>query len=407
MLESFKQPLPASIEAYVNEFIRASGYEPVNLSRDDYQEIFRLLARQEEFETDVKYRGQNWELSFAPLSRREQHLQPIIERRLKQWSQQNRLSIIDAGEKWPDGKNFALCLTHDIDILHEYPNAYYRHLKKTLMQMPARARVLALGRLSKFASMQWRSLRRPKTPPLEIWTEAETKYGFNSTLYFMANHISTDWKDGYYYLNDTIDYGGSRTVIGDVARQLSSSGWDIGLHGGILSHLSFDVLSQQKSALEEAVCKEVTSTRQHYLCFDILRTPLIQEKAGFTIDSTLGSNINTDFRCGTGLPFLIFDVERGEATSLLEAPLVVQDNALEATCGGQEDLMVRACSELLERVAEVNGCITLLWHNQHRPRSRQFRVYQRILERANELGAWGCSMKQLESWWRGRMDSSC
>ena len=62
--------------------------------------------------------------------------------------------------------------------------------------------------------------------------------------------------------------------------------------------------------------------------------------------------------------------------------------------------MYRRCIELMDRVADVGGVLTLLWHNHHRVKSAEFRCYERVLTEAASRGAWGCSMRQLDRWWR-------
>jgi hypothetical protein len=57
----------------------------------------------------------------------------------------------------------------------------------------------------------------------------------------------------------------------------------------------------------------------------------------------------------------------------------------------------------MDRVAEVGGVLTLLWHNEKRPDSPAFGCYRAILKEAAARGAWGCSMRELDNWWRGRM----
>ena len=71
-----------------------------------------------------------------------------------------------------------------------------------------------------------------------------------------------------------------------------------------------------------------TTTRQHFLHWDIARTPQLQNAAGFTADATLGFNRTVGFRASTALPFRQFDVTADEALPLLEVPLVVEDSAL-------------------------------------------------------------------------------
>jgi hypothetical protein len=46
--------------------------------------------------------------------------------------------------------------------------------------------------------------------------------------------------------------------------------------------------------------------------------------------------------------------------------------------------------------------LTLLWHNDYFPNDPPFRAYAKILQKAAEMGAWGCSLKDINNWWRSR-----
>jgi hypothetical protein len=237
--------------------------------------------------------------------------------------------------------------------------------------------------------------------------EAEARHGFKSTFLFMADPMpSPCWEDGFYHYEDRICFEGRRSTIGDLIGTVVRRGWDVGLHGSCRSHMDAEILLAEKQAVEKATGRPITSTRQHHLLCDVRCTPRVQAEAGFLTDSTFGSNINTEFRCGTCLPFFMYDRVRDEPFPLLQIPLVIQDVPLASNMAGDEELMVRRCTELLDRVADVGGVLTLLWHNSTYPDSVEFRCYQRILDYASARSAWGCSMRELDEWWRsgGRVD---
>lgn len=385
---------------YVIKFIHSTGYDPIKLSLADIDLIFGMLSREDEYKTSALYNGHNWETSFSSLQTRSNAFFPVIDLQLKTWARTGKIINVDSDNIWPEGKSFALCLTHDIDILHEHALQYLVRAGKTIGSASFRQQIFIIGKMLKYSI---NSFKKKKTPPLEAWLKLEDRYGFKSTLNFMANNVSRNWDDGYYFLSDVVDFEGYELTIAEVIEIISKRGWDIGLHGGSNSYIDATILRKQKDVLEKAARRKVTSTRQHHLYYDVSRTSRVQIEAGLTVDSTLGSNQDTVFRCGTGFPFLYFDRVKGVCTNLLEIPLVVQDVVLANIKADDEALMIQGAVEMIEQVAAIGGCITLLWHNQYLPGTLQYRVYEAVLSRAAELNAWGCSMNQLETLWRERL----
>jgi hypothetical protein len=387
---------------YINKFIRICGYQVVSLLKEDVNYLFFLLARLEEFETTTMHNNHNWELYFSSLERRRNSLQPVIEKLFVEWMRNQKIKSIDSEKKWPNGKSFALCLTHDIDILHADAFKYTSRSLRTILQAPGRQKFFILGRIVKYWASALKISAQSDISSLNDWVSLESSYNFKSTMHFMANNVDMKWDNGYYYLDDLIGYKGRKESIVNIISDVNNKGWDIGIHGGTGSSASSKIFSEQKRYIEEKCDCKIISTRQHHLNYDIRVTPSIHLKSEIKIDSSLGSNQDVAFRCGTGMPYFVFDLKSAQETDLIELPLIIQDVALERICAGDEKLMVKTAMDLINEAKQMNSCITLLWHNHFPKNSLQYRVYSEILRQAHELGAWGCSMKEINNWFRGR-----
>lgn len=382
--------------------LRNWGWTNLGLDDQQYLSIFALLSRFEEFETKAKHNHHNWELSFARIRRREKAYIPLIEDWLQTWEE---LGLIERSQptrtRWPNGAPLAICLTHDVDQLQEY--LWLERLRSLRYHGSAssRAKFITFFSFVKEAIRRCVTLLPRQTPPIEQWLELEDQYGFKSTFHFMADPKPLpEWEDAFYRFSDKINFEGRRSTIGELIHEVSQRGWDVGLHGSCQSHTRTEFLKAEKKALESVAGSAVTSTRQHHLMFDIRITPSAQSEAGLTCDSTLGSNINTEFRCGTSLPFFMYDLLKDQELPLMQVPLAIQDVALTSNMAGDEDLMFQRSVDMMDRVEECNGVLTLLWHNHYRADTSEFKCYKRVLSEAASRGAWGCSMKQLEQWCR-------
>lgn len=388
---------------YVVDHLEYAGWVVDRLGDDQFLSIYRLLSRAEEFETTTRHNSHNWELLFASIERRDQAMIPILEQWLVAWQKQGLLHRRGTNSRWPEGKPFGLCLTHDVDQLQEYLWLERWRSLRHHQDAPGREKLMTVASFLKELARRIGTVKPRSTPDLEQWLEVEQRHGFKSTFMFFGTPLPCPhWEDAFYQYSDRIDFEGRRVTIGEAMQRLSAAGWDVGLHGSCLSHTNSNLLRRERQSVEEVIGASVTSTRQHHLLCDVRKTPYAHSEAGLLTDSTFGSNVNTEFRCGTCLPFFMYDRVRDEPLPVLQIPLVIQDCPLTENLAGDEELMFRRCLELMDRVEEVGGVLTLLWHNQHRADTPVFRCYARVLAEAAKRDAWGCSMKQLDDWWRNR-----
>jgi hypothetical protein len=396
--------LSASRRRYVESFFRLLGFEAAGLGDGDLAQVFSLLARVEEYATHHRRKGQNWELDYSSLERSRQAGIPVVDRWARDWADRGLLKPLEgAPPRWPDGKRFALCLTHDVD------NVSGDVLWPRLRSLPAfraapwREKAIVAASTARALARKLLPSSRPRDPLLAEWIEEEAKHNFTSSFFFFAQPLpAPNWRDGFYRYSDCVDFGGRRVTIAQVMKEIADQGWDVGLHGSANSHRSAALLAKERRIVSDASGQEVITIRQHHLCCDARLTPVCQAQAGFRADSTFGSNLRACFRCGTGLPFFWYDLVNDCELDLLEAPLVVQDGPLFRVSQMDQETACRHCVAMMREAAELGGAMTLLWHNIYHSDDVGYRVYRIILEEASRLGAWGCSLRQLSDWWRKR-----
>ena len=72
---------------------------------------------------------------------------------------------------------------------------------------------------------------------------------------------------------------------------------------------------------------KISKSRQHYLHFDFHKTIKYLENNKISEDSSLGYNEHVGFRCGTGVPFYLFNWSIMAKSKVLERPLVWMDSS--------------------------------------------------------------------------------
>jgi hypothetical protein len=275
---------------------------------------------------------------------------------------------MSASEEHP----FALCLTHDVDRPYKtYQTLYYAVRKRRPSDLldlsPSREPFWTfeeimqlendLGVRSAFYFLNEQNLFRDKSP--REWLTVK-----NWILYF-----------GRYSLDDP--------DIRELIRTLHDGGWEVGLHGSYESYDDRSRLAFEQSRLEEILGDRVLGGRQHHLNLDPPRTWRYQSEAGLRYDSTLGSSVRYGFEHGYS-PIRPFDDD------FVVFPLTLMERALPDVSTDPERAW-RECEELLREARANGGVMTVLWHPcyfNERDFPNYRGIYRRLIERAQEMGAW-------------------
>jgi hypothetical protein len=329
-----------------------------------------------------------------PSSRRpicEEYLD-VLRRQLK------RFTLLIEIPPIPWGYNYALALTHDVDITsvreRSVPSALYAAYNCFRQRRFLEGVRIVLAKLG-LAEDPW--------DLFEAWRALEEKHEVRSTFYFLprkdyAGIVSPKIRAGYYSIDDV------------PIEELTAGGWEIGVHG-------IDNWIDKASAVAERISlssdeRVRVGTRVHWLHFG-KSTWQILDDAGYEYDSTFGYNENVGFRAGTLQVYKPRGVER-----LLELPLHIQDVSLfEGYCwlmtdgeyrrvdclGLDKDGALLTCNEILDQAMRYGGVITILWHSNCLAAPRDFGdVYTSIIKRAKSDNAWITRAIDIVDWFRMR-----
>lgn len=299
--------------------------------------------------------------------------------------------------RWPDGRRFAAVLTHDVDRIVRRPwRARLRQARAsgTGETVGSRIRLAAAG-----AVLALESLGPSDRAPFDRYAREEERLGFRSSFLVLPDRlVAPTTHDHWYRHSDVVRYEGRSLTLAEAAKRLAARGFDIGLHGSYASAYDVGILRHDRGRIEEMLEASVVSTRQHFLRFDADVTPAVQAGAGLEIDSTLGYSSTIGCRNGLALPFF------WPGLDLVEMPLVIQDVGLLRGAGSLAERRVAAAraASVVERVAATGGAVSLSWHAH--PGDGGYECYRGLLEVIERLGGWGCSLAQMNDWWRARRD---
>jgi peptidoglycan/xylan/chitin deacetylase (PgdA/CDA1 family) len=288
--------------------------------------------------------------------------------------------LVDNGYKieYPDHKQFAVCLTHDVDEI-------YPPFKHTLLSSLTCFMNMNLSELKK--QLFWKIQGKKKSP---YWNfkeimDLEEKYDAHSSFYFLAT--DADIRRFRYNIED---------LEGELG-QIVDRGWEVGLHGGYYAYNDLEEILREKERLERVLGQKVIGYRNHYLRFQVPDTWEILARAGFKYDTTLGYPDNVGFRNGMCHPFRPYNLHTETEVNIMEIPLTIMDGTLFDSVGSYDEAWEVAKS-LIDTVASCHGVLTLNWHtnNFNCPfRDSWYRLYEQILAYCHEKDAWMTSGEKI------------
>ena len=288
---------------------------------------------------------------------------------------------------WPNGKKFAVCLTHDVD-----------EIKKTYQWITLPLRFLARGNFLGFKDQVSSFMQKIKgKEPYYTYDDLiniERDLGVKSTYFILKESGKPTFssKETWYL------YGRNRSLQNPEMRaliqQLASNGDEIAIHGSYYSYKDPVLLQEETRELEHLINTKVIGIRQHNLNLEVPTTWNFHMCAGFKYDTTLGFMDTIGFKWGTSFPF--FPNTGEEPIHLLEIPLIIMDICLESSKNKEYD-----CLQIADEVERYHGVLTLLWHPPifnmlEYPDSRE--IYIKMNQYCKEKGAWITRARDIYEW---------
>lgn len=138
---------------------------------------------------------------------------------------------------------------------------------------------------------------------------------------------------------------------------------EFGIHPSFRSNFT-DTLRAEKTGLEEAVCKKISISRQHFLILKFPDTYLRLVENRIDEDYSMGYSRIAGFRAGTCSPFPFFDLKNNRETTLIVYPFSWMDRTLRQFLKQKPDEAVGFITENINMIKEYGGTFVSLWHNE-------------------------------------------
>ncbi|MBF0358735.1 MAG: hypothetical protein HQL70_09005 [Magnetococcales bacterium] len=320
------------------------------------------------------------------------------------WANVIRDFLVDANVKdgvplWPEGKKFAVCLSHDVD------NPYYSvhpHIKRFALAIKNRNWPNAKHSLLKIASssiINFQDRFRSSQGFVNIINK-EHELGVQSSIFLCPKDPSLTYATN----NDPI-YSLDEQVMATSIERARSFGFDLGLHALMDTAPHKSRYREQCEIIENSSQRAVTSQRHHYWNLAHQKSSesfVAMADSGIKYDSSLSFYDAPNFRRGVALPFSPFCLKSDHQIKLLEIPPMFMDDWLD------RDKPLEHVTSWIEKVENVEGVATLNWHI-NRFNNRRFlwqgEIYLDVVKNlAKREDVWLASLSEIGSWWEQRRE---
>lgn len=186
---------------------------------------------------------------------------------------------------------------------------------------------------------------------IAVLVEEERKRGIGASYNFLVRHAHR--LDAHY----TLEHPG----VVETLRWLESRDMEVGIHS------SFLCLNAPQSLMHELLLLHARGFfprggRQHWLRYTLDRLIPAAERAGLAYDMSVGWSERLGFRAGTCFAFPPYNFDKERASTFLEIPMVMMDQAFQIE-HDSADRMFEQAAELLSVSRQLGwGGISLLWH---------------------------------------------
>jgi len=249
--------------------------------------------------------------------------------------------------------------TYDIDIAYSYK---YKGLLRNIggfFRSPSLERIKVLLGLQKdpFDSYTWlhEMHQQNKLQPVYFFLLAE--------------------KNSLYDKNISPDKSAMWQLIKRHAKKYA-----VGIHPSWQSGDDPSLLKKEKEYLAEVIEKEVTTSRQHYIRFNLPEGYQRLIDAGITDDHSMAYGSINGFRASVASSFFWYDLQREQQTSLRVHPFCF----MEANSYFEQRFSAaQAYEELLhyyKACKEVNGTLITIWHNNFLGTAKVFESWRKMYE---------------------------
>ncbi len=203
------------------------------------------------------------------------------------------------------------------------------------------------------ANRRYRTLMDTERDPLDIYGRLmEMTTGLqNDPVFFLQVG-----ENSAYDINGPSYHAGFQELALSLEQEAS-----VGVHPSYYSSTDEARLQKEVTRLRKTTTHGLRRSRQHYIRFQWPSTFVKLEEAGITDEYSMGFPEANGFRAGISRPYRFYNLVRDEVSNLTIHPFAFMDMASMREANSHEEI-VEAALNMWERVKEVGGKMSTVWH---------------------------------------------
>lgn len=299
-----------------------------------------------------------------------------------------------APNSWPQGSDYSIVLSHDIDYIPANKRAIVWQGVKSVSRHLVRQRDLvdaarALGGLVKAIAQG----RDPYGCIPEIIAR-EKALGVRASFQVAVGRRHP--ADVTYRIEDD--------ATRDYVALIPQAGFDLCLHGSYRSTERLEWYVEEARLLSQRLCRPIGS-RQHFLSFNYDNLFSAQERAGVQYDMSVGYPDHVGPRAGFSYPYFPYSLAEDRPYDVVEISLFLMDVTLRSYMGLRGEAAWRRIAAEVSSLHRKRGCVSIVWHpivfgGARDPGDAE--LFWRIVSHVAETGGYATDGRSINSLWRDR-----
>lgn len=312
---------------------------------DIFSAAFYLLARCEEYADFAADKHDRFPHTASILHQKGFLERPIVDA----WVERLRIALINhCGLDIPQ-PSFHFQVTYDIDMAYAY---HHKGLKRTL------GGLFKDVQAGKFDTVRerLRVLGRGTDDPYDAYAflrKLHAEHALAPTYFFLAAEKTTACDK-----NISPAHPAFKSLVQEAAFQGAA-----GMHPSYFSSEKEELIRKEKAAVEKALGKGITHSRQHFIRLRFPQTYRSLLTAGITDDWSMGYPDAPGFRAGTSRTFFWYELELEKATTLRVHPFSFMDVTARDYQGWSAEEAFQNLRLQRDLMKQLGGTLTTVFHN--------------------------------------------
>ena len=315
---------------------------------------------------------------FPPVDRYCEMLEDVIKNAFPEYMRSNI---------WPQGKKFAVSISHNIEYWNFWTDEHIRAMIKRKIRLFRKKSIKALYKVIAHKINQ--KIYHDPSLLIKKIIKKERSFKTASSIFLLAKTDFPDNRRNYFdkYQDQIIKLFKDSSV---------------NLQGSKEAGYQYKFFPPEWDKLKGF---SANGFRIRYLNFNYQNLFKVLEKGEVKFDSSMGYDEHIGYRAGISFPFFPFNIEENRPFNVLEIPVIIMDRSLLNQYGGNIRKAKKHVEMIFKKSRKHKSHISISWHT-HIFDKVDFpgwgTLYWMVIKYTKYYGGWLCSLDKMYNYWKGK-----